>query len=75
MPFHILLMYLTKLDTRHKESYGDSPISNLIGIQEIGIKKWLLEQEKLYTCPNCGGNLSVHDDECFDCGHKYNPHK
>lgn len=27
------------------------------------------EKEK-YTCPDCGGVISVHDMECSECGHK-----
>ena len=66
---------LKKLDARHKKSYGDSPIANLIRIKKVGPEKWLLEQEKLYTCPKCKGELSVQDDECYDCGHGYNPYE
>ncbi len=66
---------LKNLDARHKTNYGDSPIANLLKIKEIGVEKWLNEQKTLYTCPKCHGELSVHDDVCFDCGYKFNPHK
>lgn len=66
---------LKKLDTRHRKNYGDSPVGNLKRIKEVGAEKWLSEQARFYRCPKCGGELSVHDDECFDCGFNYNPHK
>ena len=66
---------LIKLDSRHKTSYGDTPIENLRKIQEIGVKMWIDGQKKLYACPKCGGEICIHDEECFDCGHNYNPHK
>jgi len=44
-------------------------------IREIGAEKWLKEQEKLYTCSNCGGQICIHDEECYDCGLKVNPNK
>ena len=38
-------------------------------------EKWLKEQEALYSCPECGGEICVHDEECYDCGKKHNPNK
>lgn len=31
------------------------------------------EREKLYQCPEYGGDICVHDFECFDCDIIYNP--
>ena len=46
---------------------------NLKRIEEIGLEKWLQEQKELYTCPECGGEICLHDNECYDCGLKINP--
>ncbi|UCE73833.1 MAG: DUF3795 domain-containing protein [Methanomassiliicoccales archaeon] len=61
---------LKKLDERHLRDDNISLIDNLIRINRIGPKKWLLEQEELWTCPKCGGHLCVIDKECYDCGYK-----
>ena len=44
-------------------------------IEEIGVEQWLREQKKLYTCPQCEGEICVHDEECYDCGLKINPNE
>jgi len=50
-------------------------INNLKRIEKIGAENWLKEQEELYSCPQCGGEICVHDAECYDCGKKINPNK
>lgn len=50
-----------------------SLIANLKRNEEIGVENWLKEQKKLYTCPECGGEICVHDTECYDCGLNINP--
>lgn len=64
---------LKKIDDIYMERYSLSLIKNLIRIKEIGEKLWLQEQKKLYTCPECGGEICLHDNECYDCGLKINP--
>ncbi len=66
---------LQKLDNRYRERYTVNMINNLKRIEEIGVEKWLKEQEELYTCPECEGEICVHDAECYDCGMKFNPNK
>jgi len=64
---------LQKIDALYVERYSVNMIGNLKRIQEIGAKGWLKEQEKLYTCPQCEGEICIHDAECYDCGNKINP--
>lgn len=64
---------LKKIDKTYRERYSVNLIGNLKRIEEIGVQKWLQEQGKLYTCPECGGEICVHDAECYDCGYKINP--
>lgn len=67
---------LDKLDNTYRKKYFMSPIENNKRINEVGVAKWLDEQAILYTCPECKGDISVHDAECFDCGIKdCNPNK
>jgi hypothetical protein len=61
---------LTKLDQRHIRDDNLSLIDNLLQIKKIGAEQWIKEQEELWKCPRCGGNLCVIDRECYDCGYK-----
>jgi hypothetical protein len=64
---------LEKLDHTYHERYSVNLIDNLRRIEAIGVDNWLQEQVKLYTCPECGGEICVHDSECIDCGNIINP--
>ena len=64
---------LHKMDDTYQERYHLSMIENLKRIKEVSVKNWLQEQQELYTCPQCGGEICVHDAECFDCGLRINP--
>jgi len=61
---------LIKLDQRHYRDDNLSMIDNLQRIKKIGVKQWLKEQERKWTCQKCGGNICVMDKECYDCGYK-----
>lgn len=43
-------------------------LKNLTSIKEMGINKWLKEQEKRWSCPNCQENFSWYDEKCLNCG-------
>ena len=45
-----------------------SMIDNLEFIKRSGIKKFVLNEEAKWTCPNCGGTICVHKGCCSDCG-------
>jgi len=64
---------LKKIDERYTERYNVSFVQNLKRLQEIGLEQWFKEKESLYRCAECGGEICVHDAECFDCGKKVNP--
>lgn len=66
---------LTSINNRYKSKYNVNFLDNLNRMKEIGVDQWLEEQKLLYTCPECGGEICVHDEECYDCGYKYNPNK
>lgn len=66
---------LERLDALYQERYSVNLVANLERIKEIGVENWLLEQKNLYTCPDCGGEICIHDAECYDCGIKINPNK
>jgi len=66
---------LQKIDSLYQERYSVNLVENLKRIEEIGVEKWFQEQKELYTCPECGGEICVHDAECYDCGKEINPNK
>ena len=61
---------LKKLHQRHLRDDNISMIDDLRRMEVIGVTQWLKEQEKKWTCPECGGNLCIEDNECYDCGCK-----
>ena len=64
--------HFDRLETSY-ERWGVSLIENQKRMREIGVEAWINEQIELYTCPECGGEICVHDEECYDCGNKVNP--
>jgi len=64
---------LLKIDSQYQKRWSVNLVENLKRIKEVGVEKWLQEQKELYTCPECGGEICIHDVECYDCGNKINP--
>ena len=64
---------LQDLDELYRKRYSMNLIENLKRIEKIGVELWLHEQQELYCCPECGGEICIHDAECYDCGNKFNP--
>ena len=64
---------LKKIDNTYVTRYNVSPIKNLKKLKEVGFNNWLSEKVELYECPECAGEICVHDAECYDCGYKINP--
>lgn len=62
---------LRQFDRRHVRDDHISPIENLRRIQQLGAAGWLKEQEEMWRCPECGGNLCVIDRTCYDCGYTF----
>lgn len=60
---------LKQLDKRYRTRYGMSMIGNLNEIKSLGIRQFLENEAKRWTCPVCGGVVCVHKPECGRCGH------
>lgn len=41
-------------------------------VQEHGLEAFMQKQKEKYTCPKCGGIISIHDRECSECQEKVN---
>lgn len=62
---------LLKLDKRYEKKGWDVSFSgNNKRIKEIGLEKFIKEQEKKFTCPKCGGTICVHLNACYGCKNK-----
>jgi hypothetical protein len=62
---------LCALDKRYSTKYGMSMFENLLFIKENGINSFLESEEEKWKCANCESGLSVHRDNCLNCGYKY----
>src|SRR3990172_2151588 len=59
---------LRHIDQRYITNFRTSFLENLKNIQERGIARFLLQQEKKWKCPKCGGFICCHNGICYDCG-------
>ena len=39
-------------------------------VQMYGLELFMEQQKVKYTCPQCGGIISIHDRECSECQEK-----
>ncbi len=62
---------MKSLDKRYRTKYSMSMIENLEHIKKSGIRDFIRQQKKKWTCPNCGQFLSVHRDNCLSCSYKW----
>jgi len=53
--------------------HHQSVLDNLRRIKEIGIEAWVREQQKLWSCPDCGARAIWYQETCAQCG-KALPH-
>lgn len=59
------------LDKRYRTKYHMSMIENLTNIKTLGMKAFLANERKRWTCPACGGTVCVHKGCCAACGKEY----
>ena len=60
-------------ENRYMSQYvmKESPFTNLKIIREKGMAAFLDDQKEKWTCKECGGVVSVHDDICSVCGKRH----
>jgi hypothetical protein len=63
---------LKRMDKSYQQRYQVSLIAQATRLQSIGMQPYLLEEKQRWTCPHCGGVLSLHDKTCSDCGKAMN---
>lgn len=58
---------LKNLDKRYRTKYNMSMIDNLEFIKKNGLKKFTVNEKKIWACSNCGGYICVHKNGCLKC--------
>ncbi|MFX4262312.1 DUF3795 domain-containing protein [Pelotomaculum propionicicum] len=59
---------LKQLDKRYRTKYGMSMVENLNKIKEIGIDKFMIDENQRWVCHKCGDVICVHNKKCYKCG-------
>ena len=62
---------LHHLDKRYRTKYGMSMIENLRNIQKLGIRHFIENEKRKWTCPECGEMICVHEPQCLSCGRRW----
>lgn len=63
---------LKNLEKSYQTRYGASLIENSLFVKTNGLTTFMEIQKQKYTCPNCGGIISIHDRECSECKNSFN---
>lgn len=58
------------LEKSYRTRYGASLMDNSRFVREKGLEAFMEQQKENYTCPQCGGIISIHDQECSECQRK-----
>ena len=61
---------IKNLEKSYNKRYQASLIENSCFVQEQGLDCFMKQQKEKYTCPKCGGIISIHDKECSECQEK-----
>lgn len=56
------------LEKSYRKRYGASLQENSLFVKENDLAEFIEQQKQKYTCPECGGIISLHDLECSECG-------
>lgn len=60
------------LEKSYNTRYNTSLVENCKFVKSKGLVKFMEHQKQKYTCPTCGGVISIHDGECSECQKKSN---
>ncbi len=62
---------IRSLEKSYTARNGVSLVQSSLTAKERGIAALMALQRETYTCPECGGVISLHDAECSQCHRKY----
>ena len=58
---------LKRLEKSYNSRYDASLMDNSRMVKDQGMTAFWEQQKAKYTCPECGGVLSIHDAKCSEC--------
>lgn len=58
---------IKRLEKSYQTRYGASLLANSQYVKENGPAAFMEQQKERFTCPVCGGVISIHDAECSEC--------
>ena len=61
---------IKSLEKSYQTRYHASLMDNSRMVCEMGTDVFMKQQKEAYTCPHCGGIISLHDRECSECQYK-----
>ena len=59
-----------RLEKSYNTRYGASLVEHGRSVREGGLAAFLERQKARFTCPACGGVVSLHDGACSECGRR-----
>lgn len=64
--------WIKALEKSYKTRYHASLLENSRVVKASGLTFFMQKQKENYTCPVCGGIISIHDSECSECQYRGN---
>lgn len=58
---------IKNLEKSYITRYGASLMANSRYVKEKGLAAFMEQQKITFTCPECGGVVSIHDSQCSEC--------
>jgi len=58
---------IKNLEKSYNKRYQASLMENSEFVRQHGLERFMEQQKGKYTCPKCGGIISIHDRECSAC--------
>lgn len=58
---------IRNLEKSYNKRYSASLIENSLFVRDYGLAAFMRQQTGKYTCPACGGIISIHSRECSEC--------
>ena len=59
--------FIKNLEKSYNKRYQASLMENSEFVRQHGLERFMEQQKEKYTCPKCGGIISIHDRECSEC--------
>lgn len=61
---------IKNLEKSYNKRYQASLLKNSKFVRQYGLELFMQRQKEVYTCPKCGGIISIHDRACSECQEK-----